>query len=171
MILFFLTFKKIFIYFWERQTECEGVRGRERGRHRIWSRLQAPSYEHRARRESRIHELWDHDLSQSRTPTRLSHLGDPGTSGSWHGSYLHESPVGPANPLFYEGGGGGAPDLCFLHIATSNTCTSQFSFPTRTSFLVSQSLKAMTFHHIDLYQSMNGCLWCNGLVFVFVKGY
>ena len=33
--------------------------GAERGRHRIWSRLQAPSCQHRARCLAQTHELWD----------------------------------------------------------------------------------------------------------------
>ena len=41
----------MFLHFWE--TECEQRRGRERGRHRIRSRLQAPSCQHRARRGAR----------------------------------------------------------------------------------------------------------------------
>ena len=61
----------MFIYFWERE------RSREKGRHRIRSRLQAPSYQHRARRGARTHEPRDHDLSWSRTPNRLSHPGTP----------------------------------------------------------------------------------------------
>ena len=61
----------------ETETECEWVRGREKGRHRIQSRLQAPSCQHRARRGARTHGLWDHDLSWSRTLNRLSHPGAP----------------------------------------------------------------------------------------------
>ena len=53
---------------------------RERGRHRIWSRLQVPSCQHRARCRARTHTLWDHDLSRSRIPNRLSHPGAPGYS-------------------------------------------------------------------------------------------
>ena len=60
-----------------RETEHEQGRGRERGRHTVGSRLQAPSCPHRARRGARIHEPWDRDLSQSRTLNRLSHPGAP----------------------------------------------------------------------------------------------
>ena len=71
----------MFIYSWERdrQTEHEWARGRERerGRHRIPGRLQALSYQHRARSEARTHEPWDHDLSWSWTLNRLSHPGPP----------------------------------------------------------------------------------------------
>ena len=50
---------------------------RDRGRHRIPSRLQAPSCRHRARRGAPTHEPRDHDLSRSRTLHRLSHPGAP----------------------------------------------------------------------------------------------
>ena len=66
----------MFIYFLrEREAEHEQGRGRERGRHRIWSRLQAPSCQHRARCWARTHQPWDHDLSQSQTLNRPSHPG------------------------------------------------------------------------------------------------
>ena len=80
LLLFFWIFN-VFIYFWRRETETEHERGRsrERGRHRIWSRLQALSHQHRARRRARTHKLWDHDLSRSWTLNRLSH---PDTSRS-----------------------------------------------------------------------------------------
>ena len=64
-------------YFWDRETECEWGRGRERGRHRIWSRLQAPSHHHRAQHRAQTHVQRDHDLSQSRTLNGLSHPGAP----------------------------------------------------------------------------------------------
>ena len=60
-----------------RETECERGRGRERGRHRIGSRLWALSCQYRARCRSRTHEPWDHDLSQIWTLNRLSHPGAP----------------------------------------------------------------------------------------------
>ena len=62
---------------WE--TECQQGRSRERGRHRIWSRLLALSCQHGARRGARTHELRDRDLSRSWTLNPLSH---PGASGS-----------------------------------------------------------------------------------------
>ena len=75
----FLHFLKI--YFWEsereRETEHKWGRGRERGRHRIWSRLQPLSCQHTARHGARTHELWHHDLSWSQMLNRLSHLGAP----------------------------------------------------------------------------------------------
>ena len=69
----------MFICVWERerQTECEQGRGRERGRHRIQSRLQPLSCQHRARRRAWTHEPWDHDLSWSQTLNQLSHPGAP----------------------------------------------------------------------------------------------
>ena len=71
---FFLTF----IYFWDRERQSmNGVRVRERGRHRIGSRLQAPSCQHRARPGAQTREPRDHDLSRSRTLNRLSHPGAP----------------------------------------------------------------------------------------------
>ena len=65
------------VYFWEKERECEWGRGRERGRHRIWSRLQALSCQHRAWCRARTHKLRDHDLSWSRMLKRLSHPGAP----------------------------------------------------------------------------------------------
>ena len=63
----------MFIYFWdrERETECERGRGREKGRHRIWSRLQARSCQHRAWRGAWTHELWDQkpELKSDSQPT------------------------------------------------------------------------------------------------------
>ena len=79
--LFFL----MLIYFWKKErererewekTERELGRGRERQRHRIWSRLQALSCQHRAW-HGRTHELQDHDLSWSRSLNLLSHPGTP----------------------------------------------------------------------------------------------
>ena len=67
----------LMFYFWERKTEREQGMDRERGRHRIWSRLQGLSYQHRAWRGAWTHELWDQDLSWSRTLNRLNHPGTP----------------------------------------------------------------------------------------------
>ena len=65
-------FKHLFIFERQRETECKQGRGRERERHRIWSRLQALSCQHRAKCRP-----WDHDLSQSQTLNWLSHQGSP----------------------------------------------------------------------------------------------
>ena len=74
----FLSFL-MFIFERERETETEHKqgRGRERGRHRIWSRLQALSCQHRAPHRARTHKLQDHDLSWSWMPNQLSHPGTP----------------------------------------------------------------------------------------------
>ena len=72
--------KKIFtfIYFWEK--EHKWGRGRERRRHRIRSRLQTPSCQHRAQQGAQTHKSLDHDLSRSQTLNWLSHTGAPRTS-------------------------------------------------------------------------------------------
>ena len=59
-------FKNVFnVYLFLRETECKWGRAeRERGRQRIWSRLQAQSCQYRARFGAWTHQLWDHDLSQ-----------------------------------------------------------------------------------------------------------
>ena len=67
----------MFIYFLEIETEHEQGRGRERRRQRIWSRLQAPSRQHRARHGAQTHKPQDLDLSQSGTLNRLSNPGAP----------------------------------------------------------------------------------------------
>ena len=66
------------VYLLLRDTEREQGRGRERGRHRIWSRLQVLSSQHRAWCGARTHKLRDHDLSWSRSLNQLSHPGAPG---------------------------------------------------------------------------------------------
>ena len=67
--------QSLFIFEKERERERERERRRQRARHRIWSRLQALSCQHGARRGAWTHEPWDHDLSWSRTPNGLSHPG------------------------------------------------------------------------------------------------
>ena len=67
----------MFIYFeGERETERERGRSRERGRRRIWSRLQAPSCEHRVQGGARTHKPkpWPGPKS---TLNWLSHPGTP----------------------------------------------------------------------------------------------
>ena len=61
----------------ETETVWVGEGQRERGRDRIWSRLQALSRQHRARCGTQTHELWDHDLSRSWMLNQLSHPGTP----------------------------------------------------------------------------------------------
>ena len=75
--LFFYFFFNIYLFLRQRETEHEWGRVRERGRHRIWNRLQALSCQHRARRGAWTHGPRDHDLSQSRPLNRLSHPGAP----------------------------------------------------------------------------------------------
>ena len=78
--LYFLLFYFIlfyFIYFWEGETECEQGRSRERGRHRVRSRLQVLSCQHRARGGAQTHKSRDHDLSRSRRSNWQSHPGAP----------------------------------------------------------------------------------------------
>ena len=65
------------MYLFLRERACEWGRGRERGRRRIQSRLQALSCQHRARHGARTHNLRDHDLSQGRMLNLLSHPGAP----------------------------------------------------------------------------------------------
>ena len=50
--------------------EYEQGRVRERGRHRLWSRLQTLSCQHREQRGAWTNKLWDHDLSWSRLLNR-----------------------------------------------------------------------------------------------------
>ena len=76
--LFFLFLFFLKVYFLrKRETEHEQGKGRERGRHRIQSRLQALSCQHRTWCGAWPHELWDHHLSWSRMLNRLSHPGAP----------------------------------------------------------------------------------------------
>ena len=73
----FKNFFLMFLFIFETKTEHEQGRGRERGRHRIWSRLQALSFQHRAQHGARTHGLWDHDLGWSWMLNRLNHPGAP----------------------------------------------------------------------------------------------
>ena len=68
LILQMNSLKKLFftfIYFWETETEHKWGRDRERMRHRIWTRFQALSCQHRAQHRAWTHKVWDHDLSWS----------------------------------------------------------------------------------------------------------
>ena len=84
-------FKYFSLFLRQRETEHEQGRGRERGRHRIWSRLQALSCQHRARPRTWTHRLapthrpWDHDLSWSPKLNRLSHPGTPERTQTFRG--------------------------------------------------------------------------------------
>ena len=72
---------KNFFYLLLRDRERQSMSGRGAERetdthtHRIPSRLQAPSCQHRARRGARTHEPRDRDLSRSQTLHRRSHPG------------------------------------------------------------------------------------------------
>ena len=70
-------FFNVYLFLRQRETQHEQGRGRERGKHRIWSRLQALSCQHRARRGARAHGWQDRDLSRSWPLNRLSHPGTP----------------------------------------------------------------------------------------------
>ena len=66
--------KKIFFnaYWFLRERQSVSGQGAERGRHRIWSRLQALSYQHRARCGTQTHEPWVHYLSRNQRLNQLS---------------------------------------------------------------------------------------------------
>ena len=59
--------KHFFNVYYLREKEHEWGKGRDRGRHRIQSRFQARSCQHRARLGAQTHKPGDHDLNQSRT--------------------------------------------------------------------------------------------------------
>ena len=80
--MFYLFLKKkiffnVYLFLRQRETQHEWGRGRERGRHRIGSRLQALSHQPRARRGAQTRGPRDRDLSWSRTLNWLSHPGAP----------------------------------------------------------------------------------------------
>ena len=78
-----LFFQKFFLNIYlflrdkERRSTSGGGAETERETHRIRSRLQALSCQHRAWCGAWTHEPWDHDLSQSWTLNWLSHPGIP----------------------------------------------------------------------------------------------
>ena len=71
-VCFFFIFLNVSLFLRERETEHKQGKGRERGRHGIWS-----SCQHRAWCGAQTHEPGDHNLSQSQTPNQLSHPGAP----------------------------------------------------------------------------------------------
>ena len=77
---------------------------RERGRHRIWSRLQALSCQHRAVHGVQTHELLGHDLSWSQTVHRLSHPSAPSWSQflNWDLMSTFGSPFMPSEHKDYN---------------------------------------------------------------------
>ena len=78
-------FFNVYLFLRVRQREHKLGRGRDGGRHRIRSRLRAPSCQRRARCGARTHEPRDHDLSRSPKLNRLSH---PSALGHLDLSYL-----------------------------------------------------------------------------------
>ena len=73
-------FKKFltFIYLWVRgRNRAWAGEGQKRGTHRIWSRLQTLSCQHRAQCRAQTHKLWDHVLNQSQMLNWMSHPGAP----------------------------------------------------------------------------------------------
>ena len=76
ILLTFLN-KKILMFIFEKERESRRGAERERGRHRIRSRLQVLSCQHRAQHRAWTHQPWDHDLSWSWTLNQLSHSGTP----------------------------------------------------------------------------------------------
>ena len=68
----------MFIHYWERERNWAWTgEGQREGKTQIWSRLQALSCQHRARRGAQTHKSWDHDLSQSGTLKWLSYQVAP----------------------------------------------------------------------------------------------
>ena len=65
------------LYLFLRQSETAWTGEGQRRRHRIWSRLQALSCQHRVRGRARTHKLRDYDLSRSWMLNWLSHPGTP----------------------------------------------------------------------------------------------
>ena len=61
---FFNFFFNVYLFLGQRETEHKRGRGRERGRHRIGNRLQAPSHQPRAWRRARTHGPRDRDLAE-----------------------------------------------------------------------------------------------------------
>ena len=76
-LVFFYYFLFFLMFIFERDRVQTGEGQRERGRHRIRSRLQALSCQHRARQGTRTHRLRDHDLSRSWRLHWLTHPGFP----------------------------------------------------------------------------------------------
>ena len=65
MIQLFLIFFNVYLFLRDRERQSTSRGGAERDTHRIRSRLQAPSREHRAQHGARTHEPRDHALSRS----------------------------------------------------------------------------------------------------------
>ena len=79
----------MFLFIFERERQSMSKGGAERGRHRIQSRLQALSCQHRAWHRAQTHQPWDHNP----TLNWLSHPGAPHTFfSSAHGNILQYRP-------------------------------------------------------------------------------
>ena len=76
-LVFFFNFLNIYLFFRDRETACKQRRGRKRGRHRIWSRLQALNCQHRVWRGAWTHEPQNHVQSGSRALNQPSHPHAP----------------------------------------------------------------------------------------------
>ena len=79
-------FFNVYLFLRETGTEHEWGRGRERGRHRIWSRLPARSCQDRAQRGARTHRPWDRDVTESQTLNRLTE-SHPGALCVYYSNY------------------------------------------------------------------------------------
>ena len=99
-------FFNVYLFLGQRETEHERGRGRERGRHRIGNRLQAPSHQPRAWRGARTPGPRDRDLAEvgrltdcaTQAPLHPFYRG-----GNWGSEGLNNSPgsqvvCGPAGP-------------------------------------------------------------------------
>ena len=96
-------FKIFLMFIFERERERErqsmsGGRGRERGKQRIWGRLQTRSCQHRAWCEAWTEEPWDHDLSWSWCLTDWATQA-PLIWGCWFENELYESGVETQRPV------------------------------------------------------------------------
>ena len=70
-------FSNFYLFLRERKKQNVSRGEAERGRHRIWSRLQALSCQHRAWCRAWTHKPRDHDLSRSWSLNQLSYPGAP----------------------------------------------------------------------------------------------
>ena len=133
---FFFSFK-ILTFIIERERErvltCahEWGRGRERGRHRIRSSLQAPSCQHRAWCGAWAHKPRDHDFSRSPTLNQLSHPGAPAT-------------VDFLNGYFFVGVEGGCSIHCRIFSSTFAFYPLDAHVPLRTELWQWKCLQTLT---------------------------
>ena len=66
--IFILKNLMFYLFLRKRERERDSTSGEgQKGRHRIWSRVQALSCQHRARHGAQTHEPWDYDLSRNQT--------------------------------------------------------------------------------------------------------